>query len=647
MSTAITDLLGADGPLAQALPGFAPRETQQAMAQAVEEAIAGRATLLVEAGTGTGKTFAYLLPALQSGRKVLIATGTRALQDQLFHRDLPTLQRALGLSVHTALLKGRANYLCHHRLERVAAGDFGGDLALHPALAAVRGFADRSQDGDLDALEELSPQSSLRPFVTSSADNCLGQDCPSIGDCFLLKARRAAQQADLVVVNHHLFFADLALKESGFGEVLPDADVFVFDEAHLLPEVATMFFGTSLGSFQLADLARDITAEAVELGDVPDLPPRAQALSQAAAGLNAALGDPPRREPWPPRPIPVFTEALAAVRQALADLAPPLEALAGRSSGIDNCQERVTLLAARLQPFLTDAQADQVCWIDVRQRSCTLHASPVDVAPLFNERFPRHARACVFTSGTLAVAGEFKHFVQRLGLSDARTLALPGSFDYRTRALLYLPSDLPEPSDPGYTDALVAAALPVLRASRGRAFMLFTSHGALRRAAACLRNVDEFTLLVQGERPNSELLAQFRRAPAPVLLGTGSFWQGVDVRGEALSCVIVDKLPFASPGEPIVAGRIAHLRRAGADPFNDYQLPQAVITLKQGLGRLIRDAGDRGVLMVGDRRLRAKGYGRVFLKSLPDMPVTQELADVQRFFDEPVVEEPVFEASGP
>ena len=647
MSTAIAKLLGADGPLAQSLPGFAPRQTQQAMAEAVEQAIAERSTLLVEAGTGTGKTFAYLLPALQSGRKVLIATGTRALQDQLFHRDLPTLQRALGLSVHTALLKGRANYLCHHRLERVAAGDFGGDLALHPVLAAVQGFADRSPDGDLDALEELSPQSSLRPFVTSNADNCLGQDCPNIGDCFLLKARRTAQQADLVVVNHHLFFADLALKESGFGEVLPDADVFIFDEAHLLPEVATMFFGTSLGSFQLADLARDLLAEAAQLGDVPDLPPRAQALSQAAAGVNAALGDPPRREPWPPRPITVFTEALAAVRQALADLSSSLEVLSGRSSGIDNCQERVALLAARLAPFLTDAQADQVRWIDVRQRSCTLHASPVDVAPLFNERFPRHARACVFTSGTLAVAGQFDHFVQRLGLADARTLALPGSFDYQTRALLYLPGDLPEPSDPGYTDALVAAALPVLRASRGRAFMLFTSHSALRRAATRLRSCDEFTLLVQGERPNSELLAQFRRAPAPLLLGTGSFWQGVDVRGEALSCVIVDKLPFASPGEPIVAGRIAYLRREGGDPFNDYQLPQAVITLKQGLGRLIRDAHDRGVLMVGDRRLRAKSYGRVFLKSLPQMPITQELADVQRFFDEPAFEEAAVQEAAP
>ena len=365
MSTAIAELLGADGPLAQALPGFAPRETQQAMAEAVEQAIAERSTLLVEAGTGTGKTFAYLLPALQSGRKVLIATGTRALQDQLFHRDLPTLQRALGLSVHTALLKGRANYLCHHRLERVAAGDFGGDLALHPVLAAVQGFADRSPDGDLDALEELSPQSSLRPFVTSNADNCLGQDCPNIGDCFLLKARRAAQQADLVVVNHHLFFADLALKESGFGEVLPDADVFIFDEAHLLPEVATMFFGTSLGSFQLADLARDLLAEAAQLGDVPDLPPRAQALSQAAAGLNAALGDPPRREPWPLRPIAVFTDALAAVRQALADLSSSLEALSGRSSGLDNCQERVALLA-RASGAVPDRRAGRPGALDRR-----------------------------------------------------------------------------------------------------------------------------------------------------------------------------------------------------------------------------------------------------------------------------------------
>jgi ATP-dependent DNA helicase DinG len=623
------ELLGADGALAQALPGFAPRPTQLAMAEAVEAVIAERATLLVEAGTGTGKTFAYLLPALLSGRKALIATGTRALQDQLFHRDLPTLQRALGLSVDTALLKGRANYLCPHRLERLLAGDFGVDLTLHPALAAVRGFAERSPDGDLDTLEDLSPQSALRPFVTSTGDNCLGQDCPQIGECFLLKARRAAQQADLVVVNHHLFFADLALKETGFGEVLPDADLFIFDEAHLLPDVATLFFGVSLGSLQLLDLSRDLTAQAATLGDVPDLPPLAEALRAAAGELLASVG-----EPWPARLPARFAAALVAVRDALSGLGPALEALEGRSTDLDNAAARVALLQGGLAPFLADDQADQVRWIDVRARSCTLHASPVDVAPLFAERFARAGRACVFTSGTLAVAGRFEHFVQRLGLADARTLALPGGFDYRDRALLYLPDGLPEPADPGYTDALVAAALPVLRASRGRAFMLFTSHSALRRAAARLRSVEGFTLLVQGERPNGELLAQFRRATAPVLLGTGSFWQGVDVRGEALSCVIVDKLPFASPGEPIVAGRIAHLRARGQAPFNDYQLPHAVITLKQGLGRLIRDAGDRGVLMVGDRRLLGRGYGKVFLQSLPEMPVTRELADVQRFFQE-------------
>ena len=629
-----TDLLSADGPLVEALPGFAPRDTQLAMAQAVETAIDARTTLLVEAGTGTGKTFAYLVPALMSGRKVLLATGTRALQDQLFHRDLPTVQRALGLSVDTALLKGRANYLCHHRLERVSAGDFGADLSLHPALAAVRHFAGSSADGDLDALEELSPQSSLRPFVTSTADNCLGQECPQIGECFLLKARRTAQQADLVVVNHHLFFADLALKETGFGEVLPDADVFVFDEAHLLPDVATLFFGISLGSLQLTDLARDLLAQAAELGDLPQLPPLAQALGAAAGGLLASLGEPVRRQPWPARLPAQFVAALQAVRGALTDLAAALEPLEGRSEELDNCTARIALLSTRLAPFLGEGQADQVRWVDVRARSCTLHASPVDVAPLFNTHFPRAQRACVFTSGTLAVAGRFEHFVQRLGLDDAHTLALPGGFDYRERALLYLPPDLPEPADPGYTDALVAAALPVLAASRGRAFMLFTSHSALRRAATRLRAVDGFTLLVQGERPNRELLAQFRRAVAPVLLGTGSFWQGVDVRGEALSCVIVDKLPFASPGEPVVAGRIAHLRAHGGDPFNDYQLPQAVITLKQGLGRLIRDAGDRGVLMVGDRRLLGRGYGKVFLQSLPDMPITRDIDDVRRFFQE-------------
>ncbi|MFZ5620343.1 MAG: ATP-dependent DNA helicase [Pseudomonadota bacterium] len=630
----LTDVFSATGLLARALPGYAPRAAQRDMAEAVAASLRDGATLVVEAGTGTGKTFAYLAPVLLSGRKVIVSTGTKHLQDQLFDRDLPTVRQALGVNARTALLKGRANYLCLHRLDLAMAEGRFASRTQAAELEAVRGWAGRTRSGDIRELAEVAEDSPLWPRVTSTSDNCVGGDCPNFNDCFVVKARRAAQDADLLVINHHLLFADMALKEEGFGELLPGVDAVIVDEAHQIPEVASQFFGVSLGSRQLAGLARDAVQEHLrEAGDMADLPAAAAALEQAVGELRLALGAGNRRQPW----AAVADDrrvraALDALGEQLESLRAWLKAAAQRGRGLENCWQRAERLAARLQLTAGQPPQEHVHWFETFTRSFAIHCTPLSVAPQFRARLDALDNTWIFTSATLAVGESFDHYVAALGLDRPRTLRLESPFDYAHHALLYLPPDMPDPRADAYTAAVVRVAREAIAASGGRAFLLFTSHRALQEAAAALDGDIEYPLLVQGQAPRAELLARFRRLGNAVLLGTGSFWEGVDVRGAALSLVLIDKLPFASPGDPVLQARIDALRAAGGNPFVDFQIPDAVIALKQGVGRLIRDVDDRGVLVLCDPRLLGKSYGRIFRASLPSMPATRRLDDVREFF---------------
>jgi ATP-dependent DNA helicase DinG len=627
-------LLDEDGPLARCVPGFVPRAAQQQMAAAVAGAIDREEMLIVEAGTGTGKTFAYLMPALDSGKRVIISTGTRHLQDQLFNQDLPVVCNALEIPVQAALLKGRANYLCRHRLEvAVAEGQVHSKQQQHD-LELIRAWAGRTRSGDIAGLGEVSEDSALWPKVTSTVENCLGQECGHYQECHVVKARRAAMEADVVVINHHLLFADMLLREEGFGELLPGVDVIIIDEAHQLPDIASRFFGITVSSHQLQELVHDTRAEHLrEAGDMADLPEAAQRLEGIIQKSRLAMGRGDRRAPWTEIPAHrEVMEALLELQTLLAELVDWLALAAERGKGLDNCWQRGKALAERLDLLLEMPAGEYVRWFESRRRSFRLNLTPLDVAPGFSRSLQTLPDTWVFTSATLAVSSSFSHFASRLGLEDARTLLLDSPFDYQKNALVYLPADMPEPADRHYTRAVVGHARHILEASRGRAFLLFTSHAALQEAATLLEGSMDYPLLVQGTAPRSDLLARFRRMGNAVLLGTSSFWEGVDVRGSALSCVIIDKLPFASPGDPVLQARIDAMRSQGRNPFLEYQLPNAVIALKQGVGRLIRDIDDRGVLVLCDPRLSSKSYGRVFLDSLPDMPITRAIDDVHDFF---------------
>jgi len=628
------EILGPDGLLSKRLPGFAARPQQAEMAEAVSEALQNNAILIAEAGTGTGKTFAYLIPAILSGLKVIISTGTKNLQDQLFHKDIPLVRDALGVPVDVALLKGRANYLCHHRLQLALEEGRFLTRSQVAELQEIDKWSGRSSSGDIAELSSLSEDSPLWQQVTSSAENCLGSDCDYLEECFLAKARRRAQEADLLVVNHHLFFADMALKDEGFGELLPGANAFILDEAHQLPDTASNFFGTTISANQLFELAHDSTTEELrEAGESRELQLRAGKLEKAVRDMRLAFGEAQRRGPW--QEVATgreLNEAIVAVAELLDDLSQGLKALSSRGKGLESCYQRSELLIERFTRLTGATPEGMIHWFETHTRSFTINFTPMDVSQLFQQQLQAHPAAWVFTSATLAVGESFQHFSDQLGLEGATTHRWDSPFDYPRQALLYVPSPMPEPNSPGYTAAVVEAALPVLAASQGRAFLLFTSHRALKEAAELLAGRIDYPLLIQGDAPRSRLLEEFRQRGNAVLLGTGSFWEGVDVRGEALSCVIIDKLPFASPGDPVLQARIDAMRQAGGNPFMEYQLPQAVITLKQGVGRLIRDVTDRGVLVLCDPRLGTKNYGRIFLESLPPMSKTLKLEVVQRFF---------------
>ena len=618
----LAEVFDAHGLLARHLPDYTRRVAQEDMAQLVEDALSQRQHLAVEAGTGIGKTFGYLVPALLSGRRTAISTGTLTLQDQLFKRDLPLLGTVVGRPVRVALLKGRGNYLCRHRLDTARQGAVREPTLLH-RLESVHHWARTAGSGDLTAMGDFTEDYSLRAWITSTADNCLGSRCPRLDDCFLVEARRRAMAADVVVVNHHLLLADLTLKEAGFGQLLPDLQAVIVDEAHQLPEIAQQFFGISLGSRELRNLARDVVAETRAAGISGGLEPLADALARTAADARIEFGDLRGRLPWNACPQGV-TRSLGDWEDALERLAAALEGARDMYPGLERCWERSRDGIARLKA-LDEDESRGLRWVEVSSHNFAAHWTPLDVGAELGGRIRDHDGTWVFTSATLAVGDDFSHFLSRVGVPDAESAVLPSPFDYRENARLYLPRGLPQPAAPDYVERVLSCVWPLVEASGGGAFLLFTSYRALNAAR---RWIDGRALpgplLVQGEGPRTELLTRFRNATDAVLLGTSSFWQGVDVRGPALRLVVIDKLPFASPGDPLIQARLHAIRRDGGDPFTEFQLPQAILALKQGVGRLIRDFSDRGLVVICDPRLRTRGYGRLILESLPAMPMLEE-----------------------
>lgn len=656
------------GTLAQAIPGYRPRASQHKMAEAVADAIAQNDSVIVEAGTGTGKTYAYLVPAMLWGGKVILSTGTKNLQDQLFLRDIPTVRHALNVPVSVALLKGRANYVCHYHLERAQAG---GRLASRQDAAWLREigrFIKETATGDKAELASVPENAPVWQMVTSTRDNCLGSECPHYKDCFVMRARKEAQQADVVVVNHHLFFADVVLRDTGMAELLPTANTVIFDEAHQLPETATLFFGETLSTSQLLEIARDTVAEGLSHArDAVDWVALAAPLERATRDLRLAFSkdnarlalgqiEADRRIAEP------FNETLDALDAALSDFVEMLESQAERAESLQQCHRRALELANKLAAWRTDAPAapapqaagegkdeaeaapaastgpETVRWVEVFSHTVQLHRTPLSIAPIFTRQRDGQPRAWVFTSATLSVKGNFTHYAAQLGLDKDRSLTLPSPFDYAKQGLLYVPRDMPAPQSPQFTDAVVQAALPLIEAAGGRTFLLCTTLRAVQRASDLL--YDAFAerglnlpLLVQGQASRTELLDRFRELGNAVLVGSQSFWEGVDVRGEALSLVIIDKLPFAPPDDPVLAARMEVLQKKGLSPFAVHQLPHAVITLKQGAGRLIRSESDRGVLAIFDTRLVEKPYGRQIWQSLPPFTRTREAATVVRFLE--------------
>lgn len=628
-------LLDSGGAFDACLDGFAPREAQIEMANAVETALADGSDLVVEAGTGIGKTLAYLVPALLSGSRVIVSTGTKTLQDQLYFRDLPLVREALEADIDAALLKGRGNYLCIYRMHKAQ------DDARLPSreavaeLNALRDWSARTKDGDLSTSPVVSSDSGLMPLVTSTVDNCLGSECPNFDDCWVAKARRKAQDADVVVVNHHLLFADMALRQSGFGEVLPGADAFIVDEAHQAPETASQFFSLTFSTRQVSDLCKDLRKETGEVsGALGTLRDPLEACEQAVKAIQASVDDHlDDRGSWGEfLASAAVCDDLRQLDQRVAELCDVAETLNGRSRGMDSCIERLLELRAVLDRFDSGDSPDEVRWFERRGQGFALMITPLKVARAFSEFRENLDASWIFTSATLTVDGSFEHFRRQMGLMQAGTLQLESPFDYQANALLWLPEGLPEPRDPAFVERLLETVAPALEASGGRAFLLFTSHRALQRAAEWMREETDFPLFVQGEAPRSLLLEEFRESGNGVLLGSASFWEGVDVIGEALSLVVIDKLPFAAPDDPVMVARSDQLRSEGENPFMKHYLPQAVISLKQGAGRLIRDVHDRGVLVICDPRIRSRSYGRVFLDSLPPMKPAEGLEEVQAFF---------------
>ena len=633
------DILSADGIFAKCIDNFVARTAQVEMANEIESVIAKRKTLLAESGTGTGKTFAYLVPALLSGKKTLISTGTKHLQEQLFHRDIPLVIDSLSASIKVSLLKGRSNYLCIHRHQQARGSARRLDKKTLSEMESLSAWLPRTKSGDIAEQSQVPEDSKIWPQVTSTADNCLGQDCSYFEDCFVNKARKSALLSDVIVVNHHLFFADKALKDDGFGALLPDVETVIFDEAHQIPDIASNFLGASFSSWQIMELVNDVrTAELKERSLVVNLITTADHLDKLVADYRLSLGLYERRVSWLDliEELPNFPKKMLSLAQQINDFADLLEQASSAGEALTRCYERAIELAQLCNQVAGDSESEGVVrWLELAKRSFRIHETPLNIGDQLSAYFGNQAQARIFTSATLSIDGDFSHYLQLAGLPEqtiSKTWDSP--FDYFEQAVLYVPEGLPAPKDEGFVKALFDSVLPIIEASQGCAFVLFTSFRIMQEFEQMLSEVEsDFTILMQGDSNKSDLLNKFVNKPKTVLLGTMSFWEGVDVPGDALRTVVIDKLPFESPFDPVLKARLNAMQQAGDNPFMNYQVPRAVITLRQGAGRLIRSQQDQGVLMICDARLRTTHYGKKFLNSLPKMRRTSNQAKVCGFLN--------------
>ncbi|MCG8378999.1 MAG: ATP-dependent DNA helicase [Proteobacteria bacterium] len=630
----VSDIFSEQGVLVDLIDDFKHRPEQEVMAQTIYDTVIKGNDLVCEAGTGTGKTIGYLIPALMTGQKTIVSTGTKHLQDQLNQKDLPVVLDALKLPITTAVLKGRANYLCLERME--AALNDTKDLSFQQItdLQEIVNWSSSTASGDINELDMIQENNSVQGLITSTIDNCLGQNCPHFDNCHVFKNRKAALEADLVITNHHLLLADMTLRETGFGEVLPLADIIIFDEAHQLPGLASSYFSQTLSSRQLLELLSDTrTANHKEAGDIQELPSMLEHMEKAIRDIRLIFGRKDRRliwqDIWNDGVLPVELPRFLEIFQSLLDI---LEPASERGNLLANCLQRTKQHYDFIETLTENKREDLIRWVEVKGHHFYLNQTPVNIAESFQQRLSTYHASTIFTSASLAVNDDFSHFSQQLGLADIKQCILESPFDFQKQTTLYIPLDLPEPAQSGFFDSFIQRAIDLLAFSDGHAFILFTSHQSLNKASDILGNKLEYPLFIQGKAPRSELLNKFRQTKHAVLLGTNSFWEGVDVKGEALSLVIIEKLPFASPDDPVLQARLNYLSKKGINPFMEYQVPQAAIILKQGVGRLIRDVADRGVCAICDKRIISKAYGKRILSGLPDMPISHEIKDVEKFF---------------